>query len=1329
MTQPEETPVSFIPSNFIEKGKILNGTFDIRNAIESIVLSLAIGIPVFHLPLSLTARIIILCMTALPAAMVALIGIGGESITAFLMNALRFVVNRRVIWRSDSLPEGKPRRKPRFKEPKTKKHRKAEKMAEPSKVMASAPPQSEPDAPAPPKSKKKEHRQFDTSTKRGIKKQAKEDIRYLKWEQKEASRQKKEAAKQIKIQKKTEARRRKEEEKRAVSEKRAAKKEQKKKVVSKEDTSSATSKPVSRKKRKKDQTLEDYLPVEKIANGIVYTTDGRYVKILEIEPINFLLRSAREQQGIIYSFISYLKISPVKLQIKMISKKADINKHLEQSQLELERETDPHCQELQRDYIQFVQNLSSREAVSRRFFLIFEYEPFNANRKEEEREILAALETASQTAKTFLYQCGNEVVSHDNEDEFTTDVLYTLLNRTLCTEVPLSNRISTVLSAYTKENRMEELDHIRINEFLAPESVDFKHSHYVQINGLYHSYLLVPSDGCLPLGTITVQESKAPAGYQLNPTVFVQKITGDGKQEMVSVYQSSTIEESVIRGGVKIQKRDSETGEAKPQGSATLEGTVFAITTLNENPVLVDGTSYTKDQVVLTLTADKSGSAATAKDALPFGHYRVDETTAPSGYLNSGKISVEFDITEQGKIVELTAKDNSISNQVIRGDLEFVKIADGSQNRLANVPFKITSKTTGESHVIVTDANGYASTSSKWNKHTANTNRGESSEDGIWFGTSKPDDSKGALIYDTYTLAEQRCDSNKGMDLLTFEVKVYKDSVLIQVGTLTDDAIEIGTTALDAETGTHMSQPAKEVTIEDVVEYEGLKKGQKYKLTGTLMDKKTGEPILVDEKPVISETEFTAKKSSGSVKVTFTFDATSLKGKTTVVFEELYQDEMQLAVHTDINDEDQTIYFPEIKTTAKDADTNSNISCAKEEITLVDTVSFKGLVPNQKYEVTGTLIDKETKKPVEADGKPVTAKASFKPKESAGTVDVTFTFDASSLKGKTVVVFESLAYKDKEVAVHTDIADEGQTIYFPEIKTTATDAASGTHYAKPEKELTLTDLVEYKNLIPGKEYKLTGTLMDAETEKPFDVDGKAVTAETSFTPEEANGSVELSFTFDASALSGKTLVAFETMTFEDHEVAVHADIKDANQTIYFPEIKTTAKDGSDGDQDVSASKEATIVDTVTYHGLMPGSEYKVIGTLMNKETGEALLKDGKPVTAQAEFKAEKAGGSVEVTFTFDASALAGQDVVVFEKLYYTDGKTEHEIASHEDLKDEGQTVHMTELPKEPETPPVAPPVKTGDETPLLLYAGIAIAALAGASVLGIVYFKRKKKHQ
>lgn len=351
-------------------------------------------------------------------------------------------------------------------------------------------------------SKKKERRQFDTSTKRGIRKQAREDIRILKYE----NRQLKKAQKQAKRAVRTELKRQKQEEKRRVREENRQKKAEIKatKQADKErehpasdiNTAPASSKP--KKKKRRDMTLEDYLPIEKIANGVIYTTDHRYVKILEIEPINFLLRSTREQQSIIFSFISYLKISPVKLQIKMISKKADINKHLNQAQLELERETDPNCRQLQKDYIQFVRRLSSREAVSRRFFLIFEYEPFNVNRKVEETEILAALETAAQTAKTFLYQCGNEVVSHDNEDEFTTDVLYTLLNRTKSTEVPLPKRINQVLTRYEETGREAEMDAIHINEFIAPESVDFKHSNYVLINGVYHAYLLVPSDGYKP---------------------------------------------------------------------------------------------------------------------------------------------------------------------------------------------------------------------------------------------------------------------------------------------------------------------------------------------------------------------------------------------------------------------------------------------------------------------------------------------------------------------------------------------------------------------------------------------------------------------------------------------------------------------------------------------------------------------------------------------------------------------------------------------------------------------------------------------------------------
>lgn len=836
------------------------------------------------------------------------------------------------------------------------------------------------------------------------------------------------------------------------------------------------------------------------------------------------------------------------------------------------------------------------------------------------------------------------------------------------------------------------------------------------------------SDGktvCFPLGTVTVQETKAPAGYLPNESVFVQQITSTGTEETISIYNASSVEEQVFRGGVKIQKRDLETGEAKPQGNASLKDAEFTITNLGPNPVLVDGTLYEKDQVVLTLKTDEKGLASTKKDTLPYGHYRGDETKAPEGYLNEGKLSQEFHITENGKILDLTAKETAISNQVIRGDLEFVKVSDGDLNRLANVPFSITSKTTGESHTIVTDKNGYASTSSEWNKHTTNTNRGETSEDGIWFGSSKPDDTKGALIYDTYILEEQRCDSNEGMNLLKIEVSVYKNHVVVDMGTLTDDQITIGTTALDKDSNSHFAKPEEKITLVDTVEYEGLKKGQSYKLIGTLMDQESGKPIEIDGKPVTAETTFKPKKSSGSAKVTFTFNASSLKGKTIVVFEELYQEDLKLAVHADITDQDQTIYFPEIGTTAKDKETDMNLSQADKEVTLVDTVAYKNLLPGEEYVMTGTLMDKETGKPVEIDKKEVTAETTFTPKESSGTVDVIFSFDGTSLAGKTVVVFESATYDGKEFATHADLEDNGQTIYFPEIATTAKDKADGDHFAKTDKEITIVDTVKYSNLIPGKEYALTGTLMDKETKEPLQADGKPITATTTFTPEDASGSIELTFTFDGSILSGKTIVVFESLTYQEKEIAVHADIEDHEQSIYFPGIGTTAKDKADGDQEAVATKEVTIIDTVSYQNLIPDTPYKLVGTLMDKTTQKEVMIDRKPVTAETEFTPKDSNGSVEVIFTFDGSTLAGHDVVVFEKLFSLEGETALEIASHEDLDDKGQTIKLTEAPKD--TPEPSKPVKTGDETTVLPYLLLAGAALLFAAGFGILYIRKRKK--
>ena len=104
------------------------------------------------------------------------------------------------------------------------------------------------------------------------------------------------------------------------------------------------------KEQKREHSTEELIPVKDIRNGIVELTDGRYIKILEVEPINFLLRSVREQKGIIYSFASWLKISPVKIQIKVLTKKADISKHLNAIERDMERERDPKCRELQQDY-------------------------------------------------------------------------------------------------------------------------------------------------------------------------------------------------------------------------------------------------------------------------------------------------------------------------------------------------------------------------------------------------------------------------------------------------------------------------------------------------------------------------------------------------------------------------------------------------------------------------------------------------------------------------------------------------------------------------------------------------------------------------------------------------------------------------------------------------------------------------------------------------------------------------------------------------------------------------------------------------------------------
>ena len=526
----------------------------------------------------------------------------------------------------------------------------------------------------------------------------------------------------------------------------------------------------------------------------------------------------------------------------------------------------------------------------------------------------------------------------------------------------------------------------------------------------------------------------------------------DGDLAVLSGSNQFSVSDKVIRGGVKIQKRDLETGDTKPQGSATLKDTAFDIISLNDNAVLVEGKLYKKNEVVKTIHTDIEGIASTSADLLPYGNFRIVESEAPDGYLTDGAKPIDFTITENGKIVDLTDEAHSIYNQIKRGDIEGVKIGAGTHKRLADVPFRITSKTTEESHIVVTDDNGQFSTSAEWASHKHNTNAGKTSEDGVWFGTSEPDDSKGALPYDTYIIEELRCESNKGFELIPpFEIVVSRNNRVIDLGTLTDEyekEISIHTTATSKD-GEKTILAGKEVTIVDTVKLDGLKKGTKYQLVGWQMLKEENAELIIDGKRVENDYTFVADDEAMKVEISYTFNASELGGKNLVTFEELYDlsnpdEPVKVAEHKDIEDDGQTVLITEriikIHTTATDKDGNKEIEAGKD-VTIVDTVTLEGLEIGTKYQLVGWQMLKEENAELIIDGKRIENDYTFIADKESMKVEIAFTFDASSLGGKQLVTFEELydvsnPDEPKKVTEHKDIEDDGQTVTIKEVPET-----------------------------------------------------------------------------------------------------------------------------------------------------------------------------------------------------------------------------------------------------------------------------------------------------
>ncbi len=766
-------------------------------------------------------------------------------------------------------------------------------------------------------------------------------------------------------------------------------------------------------------------------------------------------------------------------------------------------------------------------------------------------------------------------------------------------------------------------------------------------------------------GTYYVKETKAGKSYALDEGIHQVNVSG-GQTATVNVTDAPQNDPA----DMLVAKVDSETGKASPLGAGMLAGAEFTVKyydgfyTQENLPEKATRTWVLKTDengrtslARVTLDKDKyfvSGdsfyTSTNGNITLPIGTVTIQETKAPSGYLLSDnsihiqQITPNTTTERVTTFVEPSEDAPTVREQVKRGDIAFNKVHGGDMTGLANVPFKITSKTTGESHIAITDVNGILTTEASACPHTQNTNGNDAAlnadgtvdesklsiDNGLWFSGSKDaqtaaDDSKGALPYDTYTFEELRCTTNTSLNLVKFEVTVSRDSYTIDRGTVDDNPIEIGTTATDGADGDHKLLASNQAEIVDSVSYKGLKKGTEYELRGTLMDAETGEALKgMDGKEITATAKFTPKASSGKQKVKFKFDATLLGGHKAVVFESLYLDGKIQATHEDPEDEDQTVEFlpVEIGTTATDAaDGDKSIGVGKA-VTVEDEVSYKNLATGREYTVTGTMMDAATGEPLkDAEGNTITASTTFEPEDTEGKVKVTFSVDTSTLSNKKLVVFEKLEADGNVIASHEDLTDEGQTVEVipPEIKTSAADGADGDKEVTADGKATIVDTVKYTGLVPGTEYELQGTLMDAETGETLKgADGKEITASAKFTPQAQDGTQDVTFTFDASELGGAKTVVFEKLFVDGTLIGSHEDTNDQDQTVEIsPSLKTTAAT-IQGSKVVKPEDEVAIVDTVHLKGLRPGQSYTLTASINKKADGTQLtLTDVKDASTLA----------------------------------------------------------------------------------------------------------------
>ena len=826
----------------------------------------------------------------------------------------------------------------------------------------------------------------------------------------------------------------------------------------------------------------------------------------------------------------------------------------------------------------------------------------------------------------------------------------------------------------------------------------------------------------LPLGSIKITEVKAPEGYRMSTDVLYATITQNGNdgilkwttetQGLIKAFADGIgVPENAIYGGVRFKKVDRETG--KP-----VAGAEISIYSNCDADILVDGSIYSRGDLIVTLTTNENGTCETGADYLPYGSYYAVETKASDKYLLNEEWRVDFNITENGKIVDLTTGDNLLKEQIIRGDLSMLKL-DIDGHYKPNIPFMIVqideNGEEGEWHVIVTDENGMIDTSAAARPHTNSTNSLDQYVDGgvftdaskldptvgIWFGDSQPDNSLGALPYGNYKVYELQTEqlAEEQINILESKIiEIHEPGVTVVLSPMVNLNIDLKSEAASA--GGKDFIPAAAVRVVDTVHYTNLTSYRRYTMETQFVLKSTSEVLATISKDFYPpEGPAGTNTAKGSVTLEAEIDVTDHPGDCVVACDYLYEyvkgTKILIASHANMEDKAQTLKIPDIHTTAHDSDTGDNVGTVSEDAGIIDTVYYTNLKRGEVFVLVAKLGDSEAGEIIkDSDGEDLTVEKRFVCWKEEGSVEMpAFEIDSTQYAGRSVVVLEELYWVDEEhdneevlMTVHESFDDADQTIYYPEIHTTATDINTGEHVGVVSEVTVIEDIVQLTDLIVGQEYTVTGVLVykedctDAEgkTHKAGDPIPVKDSSENSvtFIADAAETEVTLTYVVDSSLLEGTTAVVFEDLIHSGIKVASHADLEDKEQTVHFPKLKTQAIDKTSGTSFVTKGSEVYFVDTVSYSNVVPGLSYVIKGELIDKNTGEKLA----CYAVSDVFVPTAANGTVQVEFLVDSERIPSTIIVVFEDLYLVkeDG-SEVLIDKHEDLNDEDQSLYHPEI--------------------------------------------------